>query len=162
MTEEDFLQESGSIQPTLIGVARRYLHNKEDAEDIVQDVLVKLWGMREDLHRPMVALASVLTRNLCIDHIRRHPVLMELNAVKGENTAPVNSQGEMIERMMKAMEHLPPKQQLILRLRHMNGMSFAEISELTGDSEANVRQILCRARQGVRTLYIRNKNMSNK
>lgn len=162
MTAEEFQQESGSVQPTLISIARRYLHNKEDAEDIVQDVLVKLWGMRDELHRPMTAFASVLTRNHCIDHIRRHPVLLELNAVKGEETAPANSQGEMIERMMKVMEHLPPKQQLILRLRHMNGMSFAEISQLTGDSEVNIRQILCRARQGIRTLYIQNKNLSNK
>lgn len=67
----------------------------------------------------------------------------------------------MIERMMNVVDHLPPKQQLVLRLRHMNGMSFAEISQLTGDSEANVRQILCRARQNVKAIYCKNKNQSN-
>ena len=162
MTAEEFKQEAESIQGKLTMIAQRYLHNKEDAEDIVQDVLVKLWGMCDELHRPMVALASVLTRNLCIDHIRRHPTLVELNAAQAQDTPSPNPQSEMIERMMRVVEHLPPKQQLILRLRHMNGMSFTEISQLTGDSEVNVRQILCRARQGVKALYGKDKNLSNK
>lgn len=162
MTAEEFKQEAESMQENLRVIALRYLHNKEDAEDIVQDVLLKLWGMRDDLHRPVVALARVLTRNFCIDYIRRHPTLLELNAMKTQDTPSPNPQNEMIDRMIKVMELLPPKQQLILKLRHMNGLSFMEISQLTGDSEANVRQILCRARQGVRALYCEDKNLINK
>lgn len=162
MTAEEFKQEAESMQENLRVIALRYLHNKEDAEDIVQDVLLKLWGMRDDLHRPVVALARVLTRNFCIDYIRRHPTLLELNAMKAQDTPSPNPQNEMIDRMIKVMELLPPKQQLILKLRHMNGLSFTEISQLTGDSEANVRQILCRARQGVRALYCEDKNLINK
>lgn len=162
MTAEEFKQEAESMQENLRVVALRFLHNKEDAEDIVQDVLMKLWGMRDELHRPMVALARVLTRNFCIDYIRRHPTLLELNAIHTQDTPSPNPQNEMIDRMMKVMEHLPPKQQLVLKLRHMNGLGFTEISQLTGDSEANVRQILCRARQGVRALYCEDKNLINK
>lgn len=161
MTAEDFKQETEGIKSILTEMAQRFLHNKEDAEDIVQDVLIKLWGMRVELHRPMIALARVLTRNLCIDHLRRHPVLLELNAVNAQEGTSSSSQSEMIERMMNVVDHLPPKQQLVLRLRHMNGMSFTEISQLTGDSEANVRQILCRARQNVKAIYCKNKNRSN-
>lgn len=161
MTAEDFKQETESIKSILTEMAQHFLHNKEDADDIVQDVLIKLWGMREELHRPMIALARVLTRNLCIDHLRQHPVLLELNAVNAQEGTSSSSQCEMIERMMNVVDHLPPKQQLVLRLRHMNGMSFAEISQLTGDSEANVRQILCRARQNVKAIYCKNKNQSN-
>lgn len=163
MTAEEFKQETESVKALLTDVARRYLHSKEDAEDIVQDVLVKLWDMHDELHRPMTALARVLARNLCVDHIRRHPVLLELNAANiKEDGLSLQPQNEMIERMMQVVEHLPPKQQLILRLRHMNGMSFTEISQLTGDSEANVRQILCRARQGVRDLYSKSQHLANK
>lgn len=161
MTAEEFKQEAEDVKGLLTDVAHRYLHNKEDAKDIVQDVLVKLWDMHDELHRPMTALARVLTRNLCVDYIRRHPVLLQLNAVNVEDGIAASPQGEMIERMMKVVEHLPPKQQLVLRLRHMNGMSFTEISQLTGDSEANVRQILCRARQGVKALYAKNQ-LANK
>lgn len=162
MTAEDFKQEAENVRPLLDDIAQRYLHNKEDAEDVVQDVLVKLWAMLDDLHRPIGALARVLTRNLCIDHIRRHPILLELDSAKVQTVPPPNPQNEMIERMMSVVEHLPPKQQLILRLRHMNGMSITEISQLTGDSEANVRKILSRARLGVRALYGKSTYLSNK
>lgn len=162
MTAGDFKQEAEKVQPLLIATAQRYLHNKEDAEDVVQDVLMKLWAMLDDLHRPIIALARVLTRNLCIDHIRRHPILLELDSAKVQTVPAPNPRNEMIEHMMSVVEHLPPKQQLILRLRHMNGMSVAEISHLIGDSEANVRQILCRARKGVRTLYSKNTYLGSK
>ena len=109
MTAEEFKQEAESMQENLRVIALRYLHNKEDAEDIVQDVLLKLWGMRDDLHRPVVALARVLTRNFCIDYIRRHPTLLELNAMKAQDTPSPNPQNEMIDRMIKVMELLPPQ-----------------------------------------------------
>jgi RNA polymerase sigma-70 factor (ECF subfamily) len=60
---------------------------------------------------------------------------------------------ERIERMMKVIETLPDMQQTILRLRHMEGMEFKEIAELTGSTEAAVRKALSRARQAVRDKF---------
>lgn len=158
MTAEEFRKEAEQVQPNLISVAEHYLHRKEDAEDIVQDVLLKLWGMLEELHHPMDPLARVLTRNLCINHIRKHPDLLELDESREKNLysfTESDAKQEMIERMMHSIEHLPPKQQLIIRLRHMDGMSTSEISQLTGDTEAAIRQTLCRARQGIKKFYIK-------
>ncbi len=165
MTAEEFKQETETLQPSLTLVAQRYLHNKEDAEDVVQDVLMKLWGMLVELHRPMAALARVLVRNFCIDHIRRHPNVQQLSSTSesqvlnmAENSLVASHpQQEMIDRMMRSMEYLPPKQQLILRLRHMDGMSTREIAQLTGHSEAAIRQTLCRARQEIRNIYLKNR-----
>lgn len=159
MTPKEYRQEAKELQPKLIEVALRFLRHKEDAEDIVQDVFAKLWGMLEDLHPPMAALACVLTRNFCIDRIRRSTTLAELDAPDEARLADISSepnqaQGEMIERMMQIIDFLPPKQQLVLRLRHMDGMDNKYIAQLMGLSEANVRQILCRARQGVRAIYL--------
>lgn len=161
MTAEEFKQETGSLLHVLTRQAQLLLHNKEDAEDVAQDVLAKLWGMRDDLHRPVAPLARVLTRNFCIDRIRRSPHLLELDsnhtagAVLDTDAAQQNQQNELIDHMMHAMEHLPPKQQLILRLRHMDGLDMVDIAQLTGDTETNIRQILCRARQGVRKMLVK-------
>lgn len=165
MTAEEFKQETSQIQPQLIVTAKHYLPHQEDAEDIVQDVLAKLWGMCEELHSPMVALARVLTRNFCIDHLRRQPNIIDteafdrgkLNSLPAPPSAPPQA-NEMIERMMTCIEHLPPKQQLVLRLRHMEGMSTADMARLMNMSEAAIRQTLCRARQGVRDQFIKNRN----
>lgn len=157
MTAEEFKQETESLRHLLIGQAMLLLHHKEDAEDVAQDVLAKLWDMRDDLHRPVAPLARVLTRNFCIDRKRRSPHLLELDSNQTigalQDTDSVQ-QNELIDRMMRTMEHLPPKQQLILRLRHMDGLSTADISQLTGDTEANIRQILCRARQEMRKMFM--------
>lgn len=160
MTAEEFKREAETLQPILTTVALRYLSRQEDAEDVVQDVLMKLWDMLEELHSPMAALARVLTRNFCIDRIRRHHNTVELNSENSKiialnNSNTDNPQQEMIDQMMQSIEHLSPKQQLVLRLRHMEGLSTAEISKLTGDSEVAIRQSLCRARQGVRILYMK-------
>lgn len=58
--------------------------------------------------------------------------------------------------VMKVIDRLPAAQQVALRLRHIDGMSTADIAKLTGTSEAAVRKTLSRARMAVRKHYIEN------
>ena len=152
MTQEEYKEEARRLRPQLMDVARRYLDN-DDAEDIVQDALMRLWQMVDKLRMPIDALASVLTRNLCVDKVRRrHPVLTlsDSSAVTTEE----NLADERIERMMGIIETLPDLQQTILRLRHMEGMEMKEIAGLIGSNEVAIRKALSRARQAVRQQYM--------
>lgn len=63
---------------------------------------------------------------------------------------------ERIERMMAIVGTLPPAQQIILRLRHIDGMSMADIARLTGGTEVAVRKALSRARMAVKEQYLHN------
>ena len=56
---------------------------------------------------------------------------------------------------MKVIDTLPAAQQVVLRLRHIDGMPMADIARLTGSSEAAVRKTLSRARMAVRKHYFR-------
>jgi len=154
MTNEEFKDEARRLRPKLLEVARRYLGD-EDAEDTVQDALLRLWQMLDQLHLPLDALASVLTRNLCIDRLRRlHPqVTLKEDLERTESEAPPTD--ERIDRMMSVIATLPPLQQTILRLRHMEGMEMAQIAALIGSSEVAIRKALSRARQSVREQYLR-------
>ena len=60
----------------LYRMAFRLMNNREEAEDIVQEVYVKLWGMRNELdkYNSIEALSIRITRNLCLDHLRRRKV----------------------------------------------------------------------------------------
>ena len=114
MTTETFKQEAQRIRPALVRQAFGILHDSDEAEDVVQDVLLRLWQMRDQLQMPVEPLAKVLTRNRCIDLIRRKKPAAELTtAVFQEEDQP---QRERIERMMKVIEALPDLQQTILRL----------------------------------------------
>ena len=70
MTQEEFKDEALRLRPRLLEVARRYLDG-DAAEDAVQDALLRLWQMLGQLHAPLDALATVLTRNLCVSTLRR-------------------------------------------------------------------------------------------
>ena len=59
------------MRPMLLQTAESLLGNAEDAEDAVQDVLLKLWGMASELRSPAAPLAKVLVRNVCVDRLRR-------------------------------------------------------------------------------------------
>ncbi len=152
MTQEEFKEEAQRLRPRLMLTARRYLSD-DDAEDTVQDVLLRLWQMVGELRQPFDALALRLTRNLCIDQVRRRkPTVMLTDS--GETDQAENND-ERIERMMAVVSTLPDLQQTILRLRHLEGMEMNEIADLIGSSEVAIRKALSRARQAVKQKYLK-------
>lgn len=60
------------MRPALLRMAIRYLEDSDEAEDAVQDVLLKLWFLRDrlDQYRSVDALAIVITKHLCINRLR--------------------------------------------------------------------------------------------
>ena len=152
MTQEEFKEEAQRLRPRLMLTACRYLGD-DDAEDTVQDALLRLWQMVGELRQPLDALALRLTRNLCIDQVRRRKPTVMLTDSGGTDLA--DGDDERIERMMAVVSTLPDLQQTILRLRHLEGMEMNEIADLTGSSEVAIRKALSRARQAVRQKYMK-------
>ena len=67
------------MRTTLVRLAFGILRDSDEAEDVVQDVLLRLWQMRDQLRMPIEPLARVLTRNRCIDIVRRKKPAAELS-----------------------------------------------------------------------------------
>lgn len=147
MTQEEFKQEVIRIRPHLIATAQRYLHDTDEAEDIVQDVLLCLWKMIDTLKIPFDSLAGILTRNRCIDKVRRQKPVVRMEQLADVYEEPTNH--DLLERTMCMVETLPDMQQTIIRLRHMEGMEMKEIAQLTGSTEVAVRKALSRARKAL-------------
>jgi RNA polymerase sigma-70 factor (ECF subfamily) len=154
MTTEEFKSEAKTIRPQLIGLAQRYLGDIDDAEDVVQDALLRLWQMHEQLHSPLERMAKVVTRNLAIDYLRRRKHSESLELVGEEE----HQEDSRMERILGIIATLPPMQQTILRLRHMEDMEMADIAELIGSNEVAVRKSLSRARKLVLEKYLSIKN----
>ena len=146
MTQEEYKEEARRLRPQMMNVARRYLAD-DDAEDIVQDALLRLWQMVDKLRMPLDGLASVLTRNLCVDKVRRRRPALALSDTC-EEPADESLNDKRIERMMSIIETLPSLPQTVLR------MEMKEIAQLIGSSEVAIRKALSRARQTVRQQYI--------
>ena len=152
MTTEEFQQQAEELRIKLVRVAQKYLGNTDEAEDIAQDAMVKLWLMREQLTLPIAGMASIVTRNLCIDALRKKHQTVDIAQLPDE--ADFSDDGEQIEQMLKVIDSLPSTQRTILRMRHLQGMEMREIALVLGSTEVAVRKTLSRARKVVRNRLI--------
>ena len=152
MTTEAFQQQAGELRKQLVSIAHKYMGNTDEAEDIAQDAMVKLWLMREQLTLPIAGMASIVTRNLCIDALRKKHQTIDIAQLPDE--ADFSDDGEQIEQLLKVIDSLPSTQRTILRMRHLQGMEMREIALVLGSTEVAVRKTLSRARKVVKNRLI--------
>lgn len=161
-TASQFSQRVMPHSHKLFAVAMRFLHRPEEAEDIVQDLFVKLWERREELPPGDELLPFMLTmvRNLCIDRLRHLEVKGEtessiemLAQPPGEAFVEENSieDRDRLRHLIRLMADLPPLQQQVLRLRAFQQLETDQIARLLHLSNENVRQLLSRARRQLKT-----------
>lgn len=152
MDEAQFQRVAEALRGGMLATARRYLHDTPEAEDVVQDVLVRLWRMSDHLQPDIKNLARVLTRNLAIDRLRH---LRPHEAIEGLAFAvsPEANEDPRYERIAHLIARLPADWQTVFRLRHADGMSYEDIARLTGISVASARQMVSRARRTLLQQY---------
>ncbi len=151
------------LYPRLQRVALRMLGNVEDAEDMVQEVYMKLWGKREELPdvQNMEAYCVALTKNMCIDRLRLAEVDrvdvddVPLSLAAADDVASLLERQDTIEQVKLIIETLPEKQQQVITLRDIRDCTFEEIEEQTGLTAVNVRALLSRARKTIRERFKR-------
>ena len=145
----------------LYRMAFRLMGNREEAEDMVQEVYVKLWGMREELtkYNSIEALAIRITRNLCLDQLRRRKVNQEaLQAEKlKEQNHSVSPARELEKKEETELIHtliaaLPEPQRSLVHLRHLEGKEYEEISEMVNMNVNAIRVSISRARKQMREM----------
>ena len=146
------------LYPRLQRVALRLLGNAEDAEDMVQEVYMKLWSKRDALPdvQDVEAYCVTLTKNMCIDRLRMAEVEKEdvdevptMLAATDDVEAQVERR-DAVEQVKQIIETLPEHQQQVITLRDMEDCSFEEIVEQTGLTAVNIRMLLSRARKTIR------------
>ena len=149
------------LYPRLQRVALRLLGNAEDAEDMVQEVNMKLWNKRDALPdvKDVEAYCVTLTKNMCIDRLR----MAEMEKADVDEvptmlaaTDDVEAQVERhdaVEQVKQIIGTLPEHQQQVITLRDMEDCSFEEIVEQTGLTAVNIRMLLSRARKTIRERY---------
>ena len=134
------MDEVKAMRPMLLNVARGILGSDEEAEDVVQDALLRLWQLRDEPVRNVRGFARIVVRNLCLSKVRRKPVTVDIaRADIANDDESESAKNEQINRMMELVDALPTMQQTVLRMRHMQDMTMADIASLIGTSEVAVR-----------------------
>ena len=143
------------LLPRVLRQAWRILGDEAEAEDVAQDAMMKLWRQAGDWRAGEARISTWLyrvTRNLCIDRIRKRRPTAPIEDV-AEPPDPVPS---ALQRLMNSEESrvlarailaLPDRQRQALVLRHFEGMSNPDIGERLDCSVEAVESLLARARR---------------
>jgi len=138
----------------------------EDAEDVMQDALLKTYQHVGRIKEPEAFRTWLYTtvRNACLMKRRRRTgepprfVSLEQGVESGDGAAPIDVADNsppidqrLIDswtdvRLRKALNHLPPSYRIVVVMREIEGLSTREVAEVMGVSEANVKTRLHRAR----------------
>lgn len=139
-------------------LALRITLNSQEAEDVVQDVIIKLWKQQSGgTHiNNLEAYTLRMVRNLALDRQRMKVNQTEnIDGMDFSGTSSVEDaieQDERISRIRQAMAQLPEKQRIAMQLRDFEGRSYKEIADIMEITEDQVKVNIFRARQTIRQL----------
>lgn len=156
---EELLKE---LRPTAFAIAYRMLGSTVEAEDVVQEALLRVHTTLqagERIRSPRAYIVTVATR-LAIDHLRSAQARREVYVgewlpapILTANGSDPARQAEIADSLSLAflvlLESLSPEQRAVLLLRDVFEYDFDEIAQVVGKTEQNTRQLAVRARRHV-------------
>jgi RNA polymerase sigma-70 factor (ECF subfamily) len=155
-TEDAFNQVVRHREARLLRVAWRILGNWADAEDVSQEVFLRLH--RHGLDFPNEAALGAwlyrVTVNLCVDRSRTAKATDELPELRDRNPSAEADmlRGEKKRHLMLALSTLPAKERAAVVLREIEGLSTADVAAILGSTEGTVRSQVSKAVTRLRSL----------
>jgi RNA polymerase sigma factor (sigma-70 family) len=157
MTAEEFKITLLPLKNKLFRLAIRLLDNRQEAEDIVQDVYLKIWKLKNDLgkYKSIEALMMTMTRNMCLDNLKRKSNKFSSLNENMHHSEQVDfsvkeEQKDKVEKVKLLIQNLPEQQKTIIHLRDVEGYDFEEIMKITSYDLNYIRVNLSRARKKIR------------
>ena len=158
MKKISFRDDVLPMKNRLYRLALRITLNPAEAEDAVQDTLIRVWEHREEWERidSMEAYALTICRNISLDMAgkagRGNVQLNEDSSMFNVQCSMFNEfeQKERLSIVKKIMNTLPEVQRSIMELRDIEGKTYQEIADILKLSETQVKVYLHRARTSIR------------
>lgn len=147
-----FIREVLPLEHALMQFFHRSLRNRADADDLCQDVYVRVCeAAQKELPRPAGPFVFAVARNLLINRVRRDQIV-SIEAVADLDTLgiAVDEPGpdrsvmarQELRRLQSALDQLPRRCREAVVLRKLEGLSYREISARMGISEDTVSEYL--------------------
>jgi RNA polymerase sigma-70 factor (ECF subfamily) len=152
----------------LYRLALRITLNPTEAEDVVQETMIKVWNRRDrwDELESIEAFCLTICRNISLDKVKKAE--NQNQSLMDEHDAPDNSyasnpeeqamQQDRIALIRRLINTLPEKQRSCMQLRDFEGKSYKEIAKILAISEEQVKINIFRARQTIKQKYIDTEN----
>ena len=152
MTQEDFKYMANETRTKAVSVAEKFGFSHQNAEDIAQDVMLRLWSLHEQFTNSahLKASATITARHLCIDRWRTTHQHKEI-----DNAIQIADEGTFYDRLeyteleqwlVEQIDHLPSTSATVLRMRQLEHREIGEIADVLGIRPGSVSTLLSRAR----------------
>ena len=151
------------LKSELFRLALRITLNAADAEDVVQDTMLKVWKRRNDWEQieSIEAFCLTICRNLALDRLRHkdyqsQTLDMAADPVDASHTANPEQmavQRDRVQLVRQLINRLPERQRSCMQLRDIEGKSYRDIATILGITEQQVKVTIFRARQAVKTAF---------
>ena len=163
MDKNEFISLVLPLKDRLFRVAWCILRSKEEAEDIVQDVMLKVWRDEKGKVENLTAYCYTMARNLALNRL----VLKDNRSKELEGAYEQEVQEQPLENIIRTekmkllyrmIDGLPGLQRDVVQLRDMEGLSYRDIAKTLQVTEEQVKVNLFRARKKIKTWIL---NMEN-
>ena len=165
MTQATFKETVFCLKDEMYRFAKRFVMSSDEAEDVVQDLMIKFWQKKEELatfgNLKSYAMRSV--KNECLNRLKHHDVKMgfadfqihrsELYQIETNN---------LKEHILQFIKQLPEKQKAVIHLKDVEEYDNSEIAEMLDMEENAVRVNLMRARQKIKEQITQLMNYENR
>lgn len=153
MTHEAFKNTVFCHKDEMYRFAKRFVMSSDEAEDVVQDLMMKFWQKKEELaafgNLKSYALKSV--KNECLNRLKHHTVKMGFADFQMHRSELYQLEtNNMKEQIVGFINRLPEKQKAVIHLKDVEEFEVSEIAEMLEMEENAVRVNLMRARQKVK------------
>ena len=151
------------LKNELYRLALRITMNAAEAEDVVQETMMKVWSRRDQWQQieSIEAFCMTICRNLSLDKVRR----MDNQTQSLDSTYDPKDQGvaanpeeqavqrDRVQLVRQLISQLPEKQRSCMQLRDMEGKSYKDIAAILGITEEQVKVNIFRARQTIKERF---------
>ena len=152
MTQKEFINRASETRAKAVSIAGQFGYGQDDAEDIAQDVMLKLWNLHEQLNDAvhLKASAVITTKRACIDRWRTAHQHAEI-----AGTMPLIDEDSLHDRLEytelehwigEQIDNLPSTAGMVLKMRQLEHRELSEIADILGIQQTSVSTLLSRAR----------------
>ena len=151
------------LKNELYRLALRITLSREEAEDVVQDTMIKVWNNRDRWQEidSIEAYCLTICRNLSLDALRRKDNQHQSIDEEDIQTSPLSTQNlqediiqkDHLQNVRRLVDALPEKQRSCMQLRDFEGKTYKEIAAILDISEEQVKVNIFRARQTIKQKY---------
>lgn len=155
MNKKEFKCRVFSLSERIYPMVARML-GQSNAEDAIQDIMLKLWEKRNNIkkHPNIKGLVFLTTRNFCLDALRKKRIILDENIA---NLKVVHSKKEVSKIEWKELnfiiqnilKRLPEQQKEVFEMRDLDGFDTAEVAQILQIKKEHVRVLLSRARKQI-------------